>query len=103
MRTGKVVIGTLAGLATGAIAGMLFAPEKGSKIRKQIIDKGDDYVGEIKSGFDKSINSLTGIFKSSKKDAEGLVDKGKAKFDDAKKDVKNATANSKHDHAADKH
>jgi len=85
MRTGKVVIGTLAGLATGAIAGILFAPDKGSKTRQQIVEKCDDYVGEIKSGFDKSINSITGIFKSSKKDAEELVDKGKTKFDDAKK------------------
>ena len=44
MSTGKVVLGTLAGLAIGAIAGILFAPEKGSVTRKQIMDKGDDLV-----------------------------------------------------------
>jgi len=93
MNTGKVVSGTLAGLAIGAIAGILLAPEKGSTTRKQIMDKGEDYVDGLKS--------LTEKFKSTKKDAEGLVDKGKAKYDDAKKDVKNATANFKHDGTAD--
>ena len=52
MSTGKVVLGTLAGLAIGAIAGILFAPEKGSTTRKQIMDKDDDYLDEIKSKFD---------------------------------------------------
>jgi gas vesicle protein len=102
MRTGKVVLGTLAGLAIGATAGILFAPKKGSKTRKQIIDKGEDYVDELKSGFDKIFDSLTEKFKSTKKDAEGLVDKGKAKYDDAKKDVKNAAENFKHDSAVKK-
>ncbi len=94
MSKGKVVLGTLAGLAIGAIAGILFAPEKGSKTRKQILDKGDDYADELKSKFDKFSDSLKEKFESTKKDVEGLVDKGKAKKDEAKKDVKNATANS---------
>jgi gas vesicle protein len=101
MRTGKVLLGTLAGLAIGAIAGILFAPEKGSTTRKQIMDKGDDYVDELKSKVDEFSDSLTEKFKSTKEDAERLVDKGKAKFDDAKKEVKNAAAKLKHDGAAD--
>jgi len=72
MSTGKVVLRTLAGLVIGAIAGILFAPEKGSTTRKQIIG-----------------------------DAENLAKKGKAKYDDVKKDVKNAAANFKHDVVAD--
>jgi gas vesicle protein len=101
MSTGKVVLGTLAGLAIGAIAGILLAPEKGSTTRKQIMNKGDDYVDELKSKFDEFLDSLTEKFKSTKKDAEVLVDKGKAKYDVAKKDVKNAAANFKRDAAAD--
>ena len=91
MKTVKVVLGTMAGLAIGAIAGILFAPEKGSKTRKQIIDKGDDYVDELKSKFGEYSDSLSGKFDSTKKDAEDLVEKGKAKYDEAKKDVKHAT------------
>jgi len=100
MTTGKVVLGTLAGLAIGALAGILFAPEKGSTTRKQIMDKGDDFVDKLKSKFDEYGDSLAEKFISTKNDAEELVDKGKAKYDDAKKDVKNAAANFKHIGAA---
>lgn len=114
MSTGKVVLGTLAGLAVGAAAGILFAPEKGSTTRRQIMDKGDDYVDKLKSKFDELSDSLAAKFKSTKNDAEELVDKGKEKFYDVKndaenlvekakekynytqKDVKNATSNFKH-------
>jgi len=101
MSTGKVVLGTLAGLALGAVAGILYAPEKGSTTRKQIMDKGDDYVDEVKSKFDEFRDSLSEKFKSTRNDAENLAEKGKAKFDDAKKDLKNTAANFKHEGAAD--
>jgi gas vesicle protein len=99
MSTGKVVLGALAGLAIGAIAGILFAPEKGSVTRRQIMDKGDEYVDGVKSKFDDVRDSLTNKYESVKRDAEGFVNKGKAKYNDAKRDVKNAAA----DAAADFH
>jgi gas vesicle protein len=77
MSTGKVVLGTMAGIAIGAIAGILLAPKKGSKTRKQIIDKGDDYVNKIKSKFDDFVESLTEKFESAKKEVENLTEKGK--------------------------
>ncbi|MDZ7634596.1 MAG: YtxH domain-containing protein [Bacteroidales bacterium] len=92
MSTGKVVLGALAGLAIGAIAGILFAPEKGSTTRRKIIDKGDDYVDGIKSKFNDVRDTLTDKYESTKKDAEGFVNRGKAKYDEAKRDVKNAAA-----------
>ncbi len=85
MRTGNVVLGTLAGLAIGGIAGILFAPEKGSTTRKQIMNKGDEYVDELKSKVDDFSDSLTDKFESTKKDAENLMEKGKAKFYASKK------------------
>ncbi len=101
MSTGKVVLGAVAGLAIGALAGILFAPEKGSTTRRQIMDKGEGYVDDLKAKFDELSNSLTEKFESAKKDLEGYAEKGKAKFDDAKKDVKNAASNFKHDVASD--
>lgn len=92
MSKSKVVLGTLAGLAIGAIAGILFAPEKGSVTRKQIMAKGDDYVDELKSKFDKFSDLLTEKFESLKKDAQELANKGKEKYDEAKKDVKNGAS-----------
>ena len=61
------------------------------------MDKGE----KLKSKFNESFDSLKDKFKSTKKDAEGLVDKGKAKYDDAKKDLKNEAANFKNDGASD--
>ena len=89
MNTGKVVLGALAGLAIGATAGILLAPEKGSETRKQIKDKGNDYVDGLKSKF-----------KSTKKDAEEFIERGKEKYEDVKQDVKNAATNFKHDGGA---
>lgn len=93
MKKGNVAFGTLAGLAIGGIAGILFAPEKGSITRKQIIDKRNDFMDEIKSKFDELHASLSEKIQSTKKDAEEFIDKGKAEYDDAKNDVK---ANFKH-------
>ncbi len=92
MSTGKVVLGTLAGLAIGAIAGILFAPEKGSTTRKQILDKGDDYVDKLKSKFDEFFQTLTHKVEGAKKDVEDLAQRGKDKLDDAKKEVRNAAS-----------
>jgi gas vesicle protein len=46
------------------VAGVLFAPEKGSTTRKQIKDKSDDYVKKLKSKVDELNNSFTEKFKS---------------------------------------
>jgi gas vesicle protein len=100
MSTGKVLLGTLAGLAIGATAGILFAPEKGSTTRRQILDKGDIYADELKSKFDEFRGTLSEKFRRTKRDAEELVDQGKAKINDTKKVVRNVTEDFKHEGAA---
>ena len=70
MSTGKVVLGTLAGVATGGILGILFAPEKGSVTRKKISRKGEDLWGDLKD------------------EAKHLYAEGKEKVQEMKKDLK---------------
>ena len=101
MRTGKVLVGTLVGVAIGAIAGILLAPEKGTTTRKRIRDAGDDYVKELKSKLDKYSKKVAKQFESAKKDAEDLVDRGKAKYEDAKQDAKDAATNFKREKSED--
>jgi gas vesicle protein len=42
------LIGIVAAAAVGAVAGLLFAPEKGKDLRKKIVDKGTDLKDKIK-------------------------------------------------------
>lgn len=95
MSTGKIVLGTLAGLAIGAVAGILFAPDKGSVTRKKIMDKSDDMVDELKSKLDGFCDSISEKFESTKQEAEETVSKGKAVYDDVKKEARNTVSDFK--------
>lgn len=48
MNGGKVVASVLAGIAVGALLGILFAPAKGTKTRRRILRKGEEYADNIK-------------------------------------------------------
>ena len=91
MKSCKVLLGLLAGVAAGAILGILFAPDKGSKTRKQILDKGEDFAGSIKEKIENAVNSATKSYESSKEEVENLVSKGRNKYEEYKKDAKNTT------------
>lgn len=84
MSTGKVILGTAAGLAIGGILGILFAPDKGSVTRKQIMDKGSDYADDLKSKLNELSGSITDKLQSAKEFAQGLTEDAKAEFDEVK-------------------
>jgi len=48
MNSTKIIFGILGGVAVGAIAGILLAPEKGSKARKRIIGEGNNLPEDVK-------------------------------------------------------
>ncbi|WP_284653051.1 YtxH domain-containing protein [Flavobacterium terrisoli] len=87
MSTGKIVLGAVAGLAVGAILGVLFAPEKGSTTRKQIADKGNDFADGLKSKYKEFADTVSEKFQSAKQDVQELAETGKAKYDEVKKDA----------------
>ena len=58
MKKGQVFLGVLAGLAAGAILGVLFAPAKGAETRQNITDKGNEFAESLKNKFDSFIDSL---------------------------------------------
>ena len=57
MSRGKIVLGTLAGVAAGALIGILFAPDKGTDTRKKIVHKGEEYVGNLKTKINGLLNN----------------------------------------------
>jgi len=58
MSSGKVVVGVLAGMAVGALLGVLFAPDKGSETRKKMAEKGGDLVDNVKDKLNDLIDEL---------------------------------------------
>ena len=85
MNSGKAILGVLAGLAVGAILGILLAPDKGSKTRRQILNKGEDYVDGVKEKYE-----------STKRNVEEFADEQKTKYDSIKKDLSHAASDIKH-------
>jgi gas vesicle protein len=94
MNTEKVLLGALAGFATGALLGIFFAPQKGSEFRKKISDSSRDYASDVKEKFNKFVDSLSERVASVKDEAENLAEQGKSTLDHARKDIKHTAQKS---------
>ncbi|MBK5208842.1 MAG: YtxH domain-containing protein [Flavobacteriaceae bacterium] len=75
MSSGKVVLGLLAGVAAGAIAGLLFAPDKGSGTRKKIIKKGKNYEKKLEKKFSKNKDIANKKFDKLKDEVSDFVER----------------------------
>lgn len=92
MNSGKIVIGTLAGFALGALVGVLFAPEKGSVTRKNILDKGEDIANDLKDKFQEYSDLVSEKYQDIVSDTEQLANRGKSKYNDMKSNEKSILA-----------
>ena len=54
----KWMLGFIAGVAAGAIAGILLAPDSGAATRKKIADKAGDLSNELKDNISGWLDSL---------------------------------------------
>jgi gas vesicle protein len=67
MNTIKVTLGVFAGIAIGAIGGILFAPAKGSSTRRKITHLGEEYSDELKEKFEDLVGIISDQYEDSKK------------------------------------
>jgi gas vesicle protein len=79
MSNGKVFLGLLAGVAVGAVLGILFAPDKGWNTRKRISKKGEDIADDLREKFDEFIDNITVKADEAKEQANDLTEKVKSK------------------------
>ena len=49
MKSGKMILGLLAGFSTGMLIGVLFAPDKGSNLRKNLSASAKEFADKILS------------------------------------------------------
>lgn len=79
MKSRKILAGILAGAVGGALLGILFSPEKGSRLRRNIKYKSEDYADELKDKFSDFVDSIPNNYKKVWRDAGTFFDDGKAK------------------------
>ncbi|MBL7806580.1 MAG: YtxH domain-containing protein [Saprospiraceae bacterium] len=70
-----MVLSIAAGVAAGAILGILFAPAKGVDTRKKIVQKRDEAI----DNFNEMLENVTGKLEAVKKQATRMVENGMAK------------------------
>ncbi len=72
----NVVIGALAGVAVGALLGVLFAPDKGTETRKKITKKSKDTTESLKNKFNEFVDNISEHFEKAKSEASEVKESG---------------------------
>lgn len=88
MSSGKVLLGVLAGAATGALLGILFAPHKGTVTRKKIVRNSGAFAEGVKGKINELLDDITEKFEKVKEDVSEFAEQKMQKNGEAKKEVK---------------
>lgn len=88
MNSSKLLLGVLGGVAVGALMGILFAPEKGTKTRKKIMNKANDSVDTLKGKFDSVLESMNQKYENIWQKEGELISEGEARLNAVKKELK---------------
>jgi gas vesicle protein len=83
MNSNKIIIGVLAGMAAGALLGVLYAPAKGSDTRKKISKTGRDLSDAVKDKYHGIRETFSGQFMSGRSKVSDNSNPGAVKADAA--------------------
>ncbi len=73
MEAGKTALGIVLGIGVGALLGVLFAPAKGSKTRRRIMDKGQGFAEDLKGKFDGLVGDVSDKYETLLEDAKNVT------------------------------
>jgi gas vesicle protein len=73
MKSGKLILGLIAGILIGVVAGILLAPDKGSRTRRKLMDKGEDYLDDMKEKYNDMTDSIVKKYEKTFQQAEEAV------------------------------
>ena len=90
MSTAKVVLGVVAGAATGALLGVLFAPARGAVTRRSILRKGERQVDNLKHTFNEFVDSITDKFDKVKEEVVDFAEEAMNSAEAVEKEAKTA-------------
>ena len=91
MKSGKVVLGLLAGVAIGAALGILYAPDKGWNTRKRISKKTEDIVEDLREKFEEFLDISVKVDEA-KEHAADIADNVNEHLSDIKEETQTATS-----------
>jgi len=84
MSSGKVLLGVLIGATAGALAGILFAPHKGTVTRKKIVRTSGAFADGVKEKFDELLEDISTKYEKVKNDVTEFAEKKMSKPVDTK-------------------
>jgi gas vesicle protein len=73
----NVAIGAVAGIAVGALLGVLYAPDKGTETRRKISTKSKDTADSIKHKFSDIAHNISGNGSKAGREAQNMQAEGK--------------------------
>lgn len=79
MSTGKLFTGIVAGVASGILLGILYAPDKGVVTRKKMFSKRQVAEDDSTKRFDEFVESISGKFNAVKENEDATATKQKEK------------------------
>lgn len=87
MKTSNILLSVLGSAFVGALLGVLFAPDKGTKTRKELSKKGDEYAGIAKKEYEDILKRMNKQYDNLKSQSDDLLSKSKSKAEELRDDL----------------
>ena len=87
MKSSKLIISLLAGVAGGALFGILFAPDKGYITRQKLAEKADDLTDNVKENLQSFFDNAVECLKKTKEENTNLSDETQEESEKWKEEV----------------